>query len=154
MSRLETFVAEVAAKLNDSSVLMLTEEKHDGRNLQRRKVRWEHSGGDYELTEQSGGRPETGARTVAVWQRMANIEAKVTAENVDTLETLMDNLVVACDQSRPHSSVIMDRYEWVYNEAGQRTPEASIFMRLVLPIADEQKQLTEIFYEEETIELE
>ena len=154
MSRLETFIAEVAAILNDPTVAMYAEKLQDGTNKQRRKVKWYHPGGRLELTNQSGGRTSTVGRTVAVWQRVADIQAKVSAENVDTLDVLLDNLVVACDQARPNGSVIMERYDWVYNERGQRTPEASLFMSLVLPIADEQKQLTEILAEDETCEIE
>jgi hypothetical protein len=154
MSRLQTFAGEVAAILDDSTVLMVYEKKEDGTNRRRRKVKWYHSGGRLERVSQAGGRlsDSNGNRTVAVWQRVADIEAKVSAENVDTLETLMDNLVSACEQARPNGSVEMERYDWVYSEIGQRTPEATIFMSLILPIADEIKALTEITDEEENCE--
>ena len=156
MTRLQTFVDEVALVLSDPTVTMYAEEKQDGRNQGRRKVRWYHPGGGVEMTSQAGGRLSAGdtKRSPAVWQRLSDIEAHITAESADTLELLLDNLIVACDQSRPNGSVKIDRYDWTYNEAGQRVPEAILYMRLTLPVADEQRVLTTINHEEKTYELE
>jgi hypothetical protein len=146
MSRLTSFVAAVATELDDSTVEFVTGTAKEGKHSQRRRVHWYRIAGEIEPGTRQGG-TKTDAettRTVAVWQRAELIRCRVFAESETTVETLLDNLIVAIDRTAGVQAVKWDSYVWHENEIAQRVPMIDLEFRLALPVADEITTLVTI----------
>lgn len=158
MSRLSNFATAVHANLADATVLQVVGQLNKGRNTQRRRVHWYREGGEIVPPHQAGGRisdgdEATGTRAPAVWQREEQITCHVFAESEDTLDTLLDNLIVAIDRTAPNGSVIFGNYTWAAtdkDEFAKRVPMVELQCVVKLPVLDEQKSLVEITAEELT----
>lgn len=158
MSRFSNFVDAVHATLNDATVQKVIGDLNRGRNRQRRRVHWYREGGTCDVPDQGGGRETTGGtlREPAAWQRLEDITCHIFAESEDTLDTLLDNVIVAIDNTARAYSVILGDYTWestAKDEFSKRIPMVALSMSLKLPVSDEQKALVTITAEDLTCEI-
>jgi hypothetical protein len=154
MSRISDFVSAVATELDDDSVDFVIGKAKEGQHGQRRRVHWYRLGGEIEKNTRQGGTltdTET-TRTVAVWQREERIVARIFAESEDTIDVLLDNLIVAIDRTAGVSAFTKADYIWHENEIAQRAPMVELEFRLALPVADEITALVVIEAVETTTE--
>ena len=108
-----------------------------------------------EVPRQSGGREESTNRTPTAWERQERVVALIFAENFDTLDTLLDNLIVAVDRTYPNGSALRDAtYSFDWDNVNQRNPTAELEFMVKWPVADEIKGLTTITDEELTCDFE
>lgn len=155
-TRLQKFVSEVEAQLNDSTVLFRIGKEDEGQHGKRRRVHWYREGGTIEAPSQAGGRlngdtdEATGSREPTAWERYERVTCGIFAESPATADTLLDNMIVAIDHTAPNGSVVWERYEWTENEIAQRVPLVRLVFSLKLPVVDEVKALTELTGEELT----
>jgi hypothetical protein len=154
MSRISAFVAAVATELDDETVDFVIGKANEGKHGQRRRVHWYRDGGEIEKTNRKGG-TMTGAettRTVSVWTRQERIRVCVFAESETTIETLLDNLIVAIDRTAGVSAFTQAAYIWHENEIAQRVPMVELEFRLSLPVLDEITTLVVIDEVDTTVE--
>jgi hypothetical protein len=139
MSRIRSFVDAVEAELDDETVAFVIGKVNEGKHGQRRRVHWYRMGGEIVPTERQGGTMTDGetTRTVSAWTRAERIVVHIFAENTDTVETLLDNLIVAIDHAAGVSAFTRAEYLWQENELAQRVPMVELEFRLALPVADE-----------------
>lgn len=156
MSRLENLAIAVHTELDDATVQRVMYRRRDGRHGQRRRIHWYSDGGDVRPADRAGAKAVDGDtnKIPQVWSRFERVACLVFAENVDTLDALIDNLIVAVDRTAPNGSVIFDGYTWDYDEVAQRIPMSELIFEVQWPVADEVKALTEITAEELTCEFE
>lgn len=150
MSRLSDFSAAVHTELNDATVERVNSRRRDGRHGKRRRIHWYSDGGAIDIASQAGGRETTSGtvREPAVWERLERVTCLVFAENEDSLDTLLDNLIVAISRVAANGSAIFDSYTWQYNEVAQRIPVSELTFDLKLPVVDEYSPLVVITDEE------
>lgn len=162
MSRFSTFVDDVHTRLNDATVQKVIGDKERGRNRQRRRLHWYRTGGEIVPSRTAGGTVEsagddiTGTRTPSVKTRMEDILCRVFAESEDTLDTLLDNVIVAINQTAREPAVEWGEYTWEAtqkDEFAKRIPMVELQFALRLPVADEQRSLTQITAELLTCEI-
>jgi hypothetical protein len=146
MSRISSFVTAVATELDDGTVAFVIGKVNEGKHGQRRRVHWYRMGGEIEPSTRQGGTMTDGetTRTVSAWQRTERIVARIFAESEDTVETLLDNLIVAIDHAAGVSAFTRAEYLWQENEIAQRAPMIELEFRLSLPVADEISTLVTI----------
>lgn len=154
MSRASDFVAAVETLLADSTVSFVVGLKNEGKHGPRRRVHWYRVGGEIEESTRKGGTLTDGdtSRTVSVWQRTERMRMVVFAESETTVETLLDNLIVAVDRAAGVNAVKWEQYLWHENEIAQRIPMVELEFRLALPVADEISTLVFISAVENTVE--
>lgn len=144
MSRFSDFVDKIENELNDSSVKFVkSSPDRAGQHGPRRRIHFYLSGGDIEKTSQAGGRIVDGyqVRAPVVYERLERIEIVVFAENQDTLDVLIDNLINAIDHSSPNGGVLFSSYEYDYDQYSKRIPIIRMVVEVKLPVTDEQKDL-------------
>lgn len=154
MSRVSDFVDAVEAQLADATVLFEIGLKNEGKHGQRRRVHWYRVGGEIEQNDRKGGKLTDGetTRTVSVWRRLELVRMCVFAESETTIDTLLDNLIVAVDRAAGVNAVRWEQYIWHENEHAQRIPMVELEFRLALPVADEISTLVFISAVENTVE--
>jgi hypothetical protein len=154
MSRFTAFVAAVETELGDSTVAFVLGKANEGKHGQRRRAHWYRLGGEIEKSTRQGGTltDDDTTRTVSVWQRSERIVIRIFAESETTVETLLDNLIVAIDRTAGVAAVGWEQYLWHENEIGQRVPMIDLEFRLALPVADEITALVVIEAVETTTE--
>jgi hypothetical protein len=91
------------------------------------------------------------SRVDVVWHREENCTFRIFAESETTLDTLLDNLIVAIDRSRPNGDITWGPYTWQENEIAQNTPMVALQFSTTLPVADEIYPLVTI--QSETFDL-
>lgn len=155
MSRLSDLADAVHVTLDDSSVKKVIGKVNDGKHGPRRRIHWYHTGGVVQTVSQAGGRltESDTVREPAVWERLGAIDCLVFAENDETAETLLDNLIVAISQTAPNGSAIFEDYVWQHDEIAQREPLATLRVLIKWPVVDEISPLTEITDEEHSCEI-
>ena len=162
MSRIQTLADRVHARLNDATVKQVVGERNRGRNDQRRRIHWYRSSGEIISAKTAGGTVDsdgddvTGQRVDSVWTRLEMVTCLVFAESEDSMETLLDNLITAIDQSERAPAVEWEGYEWsstTKDEFSKRIPMIELTFSIRLPVADAIKQLVEITDEELTCEI-
>lgn len=156
MSRLSRLSESVHAELDDSTVERVLERRREHRNGKRRRVQWYSDGGRIDKPSQAGGREtENGTvRQPAEWSRFERVTCHIMAENVDTLDTLLDNMIVAIDHTAPNGSVIFDGYSWDYDDVAQRIPATELVFEIQWPVSDAYRGLVVITDAEETCDFE
>ena len=155
MSRLEDFATAVHAQLDDATVERVMYRRREHRHSQRRRIHWYTATSGLEGPRQSGGREESTNRTPTAWERQERVVALIFAENFDTLDTLLDNLIVAVDRTYPNGSALRDAtYSFDWDNVNQRNPTAELEFMVKWPVADEIKGLTTITDEELTCDFE
>ena len=154
MSRLEDLSDAVHTLLDDSTVEQVVGRRKDGRHGKRRRIHWYSAGGIVQKNSRSGGTVDGVEKSVVVWERLERVSCLVFAENVDTLDVLLDNLIAAIDNTAPNGSAIFDGYTWDYDEVAQRIPSSELQFEIKWPVRDEQKALTVITAEENTCDFE
>jgi hypothetical protein len=132
---------------------------NEGRNRQRRRVHWYRAAGEIGPTTQAGGRLSSDGltRVPAVLERRDGIACLVFAESEDTLDTLLDNLIVAIDHVAPAGGVTWGAYEFLTEDKAEfatRVPVVQLEFALKLPVADEVRTLVEITGQEHTCTIE
>jgi hypothetical protein len=146
-TRLEEFATAVHAALGDPSVKAYFDATALQEHKQRRRIVWVTPGGTTETPRQSGGMPPSDGskmRIQACRVRVENIDAHIYAENRETTEILLDNLIAAvCLTINPAE---MPTYTWeteTLDNAGRTLRIAHCILRIYLrlPVPDEIKQL-------------
>lgn len=150
MSRFSDFIDSIEVELNDSSVKFVKNlPDRKGQHGQRRRIHFYKTGGSIEKASQAGGRIVDGtSREPAVYFRHETIEAVVFAEDDDSLDTLVDNLLVAIDRVSPNGGVLFNDYDFNYDQYSKRIPITTLNFNVKLPVIDEIKPLTIILDEE------
>lgn len=155
MSRLSDLADAVHTELDDATVEKVLYRRREGRNAKRRRVHWYAEGGRLEAPDQAGGRLDgEGNRIATVWTRWERVACQVFAESVETVETLLENLIVSIDHVAPNGSAILQEYTWDYDQVAQRVPRVELIFEVNWPTRDEQKALVTITDEELTCEFE
>lgn len=146
MSRLSNLADAVHAELDDATVEKVIGRRKDGRHGQRRRVHWYSDGGDIDTGKRAGGAEISGGtkKEPTVWARYERLNCLIMAESVDSLDTLLDNMIVAIDHTVPNGSAIFEGYSWDYDEVAQRVPATELVFSVQWPVADEIKDLVVI----------
>ena len=153
MSRLSSLADAVHANLDDPTVAKVLYETNRSTNRQRRRIHWYSEPSQVVPPRQAGGRTEQNNRSPAVWERQERVACLVFAESVDTLDTLLDNLIVAADHTVPNGSGMLEAtYDFDWVGVGKRIPSVRLEFMVKWPVLDEIKALTEITDVENTCE--
>jgi hypothetical protein len=158
MSRFSNFIDAVETELGDSTVKFVdSHPDRKGQHGPRRRIHWYLTGGTLEKAQRAGG-TETGggtAREPAVFMRYEKIAVTLFAEDVDSLDTLFDNLIVAIDHVAPNGGVLFsDSYDFIFDQYSKRIPIIEWSLDVKLPVVDEIKPLKVLTDEQHTCEYE
>lgn len=144
-TRLREFAELVHVELADATVRAA----HDAVGLQQhqpeRRIVWLTQGGTTEPARQAGARVVGNDRVRASRNRVEHVDAHVFAENRETTEMLLDNLIAAVGNTL-NGVVEMPTYRWESeepDEAGRarRTAHCVLRINLRLPVPDEIRPL-------------
>jgi hypothetical protein len=150
MTRLEEFATDVHAVLGDDTVKPYFDATALQEHKQQRRIVWVTPGGTTEAPRQGGGRPPvdgTQFRIQACRMRVENVDAHVYAENRETTEVLLDNLIAAVCLTL--AVVEIPTYTWETEEIGNagrtlRIAHCILRIYLRLPVPDQIRPLLPI----------
>ena len=87
-----------------------------------------------------------------MYTRLETYSVVVFAEDVDSVDTLFSNLIVATDRVAPNGGVSFDTYQVEFDQYSKRVPIIRFDVNVKTPVVDEIKPLTEITDESSTCE--
>lgn len=153
-TRLDRYAELVHAKLDDESVRCMVGRLKIKENVQRRRVVWVRTPSSITTPMRSGGKATTNATTGAperiraCYDRQESVSLHIFAEDADTAEALLDNMLAALHLvSGPN--VTPGTYEWETEnpdiaDISLRQPKIRLDIVVRMPVSDESQGLRAI----------
>lgn len=145
-TKFEQIVEAIHAELNDPTVLRQTGRLAVKENQQLRRVVWIREPSDITPPRNVGGKLAGGVRYRQVYTREERVEAHVYAEDEDTIELLLDNLLGAMHVVGG-PSIQPSKYAWETERAEGAAhltsqPKIQLELTFMIPVFDERRPLT------------